>query len=163
MWAGNGDILLFRHNLKPFLLTNKIGELVGQYDTREAATGAVREQTKRECGGKNGPARRVRRARPRPLALGSCLPAGRSVLLRPRSVQSGSNQYRMPCHARYVKSQRICHPAKGEGAVVFVGAEYVGVSLDTGGDVLLRIEGFAPDGGIVHELATPVWGMPAAG
>lgn len=26
----------FSDNLKPFLLTNKIGELVGQYDTREA-------------------------------------------------------------------------------------------------------------------------------
>jgi len=37
-------------NLKPFLLTDKYGKLLGQFDTRNAAAEAAREATKREGG-----------------------------------------------------------------------------------------------------------------
>lgn len=38
--------------------------------------------------------------------------------------------------------QRARHPEHGEGTVVFVGSEYVGIELDDGQDVLLRMDSF---------------------
>lgn len=57
--------------------------------------------------------------------------------------------------------QRISHPECGDGTVVFVGSQYVGIALDNGRDMLLRMETFecAPPDEMI-ELTSPAEAEP---
>jgi len=43
-------------------------------------------------------------------------------------------------HPKLTIGSRITHPLHGSGTVIFVGADYLGIAFDDGGEVLIRRE-----------------------